>query len=105
MARKKESPQKAAVRELMRSYPKENDIRIKNGADVNSVMRDMMSVNLEDALDEELDEELCYSKYDYRNKDMNNSRNGHSKKTCTPAIETWMLQSHATATASMSPSP
>ncbi len=35
--------------------------------DVNSIMRDMMSVLLEGALDEELDEELGYSKYDYRN--------------------------------------
>ena len=81
MARKNESPQKAAMREMMRSYLKDNDISIKNGTDVNAVMRDMMSVILEDALDEELDEELGYSKYDYRNKDTDNSRNGHSKKT------------------------
>ena len=32
-------------------------------------------------MDEELDEELGYSKYDYRNKDTDNSRNGHSTKT------------------------
>ena len=44
-------------------------------------MRDMMSVLLEGALDEELDEELSYSKYDYRNKETDNSRNGHSQKT------------------------
>ena len=44
-------------------------------------MRDMMSVLLEGVLDEEFDEELGYSKYDYRNKDTDNSRNGHSKKT------------------------
>ena len=44
-------------------------------------MRDMMSVILEGALDEELNEELGYSRYDYRNKDTNNSRNGYSKKT------------------------
>ena len=81
MARKNESPQKAAMREMMRSYLKDNDIRIKNGTDVNAVMRDMMSVILEDVLDEELDEELGYSKYDYRNKDTDHSRNGHSKKT------------------------
>ena len=81
MARKNESPQKAAMREMMRSYLKDNDIRIKNGTDVNAVMRDMMSVILEDVLDEELDQELGYSKYDYRNKDTDNSRNGHSKKT------------------------
>ena len=81
MARKNDSPQKVAMREMMRDYLKKNDISIKNGTDVNAVMRDMMSVLLEGALDEELDEELGYSKYDYRNKDTENSRNGHSQKT------------------------
>ncbi len=81
MARKNERPQKAAMTEMMRGYLKDNDISIKNGTDVNSVMRDLMSVLLEGVLDEELDEELGYSKYDYRSKDTNNSRNGHSKKT------------------------
>ena len=81
MAGKNESPQKAAMRKMMHSYLKENNINIKDGTDVNAVMRDMMSVILEDVLDQELDEELGYSKYDYRNKDTNNSRNGHSQKT------------------------
>ena len=81
MARRKERPQKAAMREMMRGYLKENDIRIKDGTDVNTIMRDMMSIILEGALDEELDEELGYSRYDYRNKDTDNSRNGHSSKT------------------------
>lgn len=81
MTRKNENPQKAAMREMMRNYLKNNDISIKNGTDVKSVMRDMMSILLEGALDEELNEELGYSKYDYRNKDTNNSRNGHSQKT------------------------
>ena len=35
----------------------------------------------EGALDEKLNEELVYSKYDYKNKSTDNSRNGHSKKT------------------------
>ena len=81
MARRKDSPQKAAMREMMRDYLKNNDISIKDGTDVNSIMRDMMSVLLEGALDEELDEELGYFKYDYRNKETDNSRNGHSRKT------------------------
>lgn len=34
MARKKDSPQKAAMREMMRDYLKNNDISIKNGTDV-----------------------------------------------------------------------
>ena len=69
------------MREMMRDYLKNNDISIKDGTDVNGIMRDMMSVLLEGALDEELDEELGYSKYDYRNKETDNSRNGHSSKT------------------------
>ena len=40
-----------------------------------------MSVLLEGALDDELNKELGYFKYDYRNKETDNSRNGHSKKT------------------------
>lgn len=81
MARKKDSPQKAALREMMGNYLKENNVTVKDGTDVNSIMRDMMSIILEGALDQEMDEELGYSKYDYRNKDTDNSRNGHSQKT------------------------
>ena len=81
MVRKKESPQKAAIREMMRDYLKNNDISIKDGTDINSIMCDMMFVLLEGALDEEPNEELGYSKYDYRNKETDNSRNGHSRKT------------------------
>lgn len=81
MARKKDSPQKAALRELMGNYLKENNVKVKDGTDVNSIMRDMMFIILEGALDQELDEELGYSKYNYRNKETDNSRNGHSQKT------------------------
>lgn len=60
---------------------KENNVKVKDGTDVNSIMRDMMSIILEGALDQEMDEELGYSKYDYHNKETDNSRNGHSQKT------------------------
>lgn len=69
------------MRELMSGYLKQNNVKIKDGTDVNAIMRDMMSVILEGALDEEMNEELGYSKYDYRNKETDNSRNGHSQKT------------------------
>lgn len=39
MARKNDSPQKAAMRKMMQEYLKNNDINIKSGTDVNSVMR------------------------------------------------------------------
>lgn len=81
MARRKrnESPERQALREMMAGYLKENPV--KDGRDVNSIMREMMSVILEGALDGELDDELGYSKYDYKNKETTNSRNGYSKKT------------------------
>ena len=79
--RKSDSPQKAALREMMGNFMKENDIHVKDGTDVNSIMRDMMSIILEGTLDAEMDEELGYSKYDYKNKGTKNSRNGYSSKT------------------------
>lgn len=77
--RRNESPERQALREMMEGYLKENPV--KDGKDVNSIMREMMSVILEGTLDGELDDELGYSKYDYKNKDTSNSRNGYSKKT------------------------
>ena len=35
MARKKDSPQKAALREMMGNYLKENNVKVKDGTDVN----------------------------------------------------------------------
>ena len=55
MARKKDTPQKAALREMMGNYLKENNVKVKDGTDVNSIMRDMMSIILEGALDQEMD--------------------------------------------------
>ena len=37
------TPQKAALREMMGNYLKENNVKLKDGTDVNSIMRDMMS--------------------------------------------------------------
>lgn len=65
---------------MMGNYLKENNVKVKDGTDGNSIMRDMMSIILEGAPDQKMDEELGYSKYDYRNKETDNSRNGHSQK-------------------------
>jgi len=81
MSRKNESSQKAAMREMMKNYLKDTDLRIQEGSDVKNIMRDMMSVLLEGALYGELDDSLGYNKYDYKNKDTDNNRNGHSNKT------------------------
>ena len=46
MARRKDSPQKAAMREMMRDYLKNNDISIKDGTDVNGIMVNVKSCAL-----------------------------------------------------------
>ena len=52
---------------MMAGYLKDNPV--KNDNDVNSIMREIMSVILEGALDGEPDDELGYSKYDYKKLD------------------------------------
>ena len=41
---KKDTPQKAALREMMSNYLKENNVKVKDGTDVNSIMRDMRTM-------------------------------------------------------------
>ena len=66
---------KEKIRELM------SEMQVKDMNDINSLFKEMIGDILENGLEAELDEELGYSKYDYRNKDTSNSRNGHSSKT------------------------
>ena len=54
---------------------------IKDPADLQAFIKEMMRQVVESSLEGELDEELGYTRYDYRNKETENSRNGHSKKT------------------------
>ena len=42
---RKDSPQKAAFREMMSTHLKDIDVKIKDGTDVDSIMRNMMSVS------------------------------------------------------------
>lgn len=70
---------KAARKEKLRELMSE--MQVKNMNDINSLFKEMVGDILENGLEAELDEELGYSKYDYRNKDTSNSRNGYSTKT------------------------
>jgi transposase-like protein len=54
---------------------------VKDVEDVQELFKELIGTVLEQGLDGELEEELGYTKYDYRNKETVNSRNGHSKKT------------------------
>lgn len=79
MPRSKRTPEeiarKAKVRELMQ------ELDVHDMSDINALFKEFVGDILENGLEAELDDELGYSKYDYRNKETDNSRNGHSRKT------------------------
>ena len=59
---------------------------ITDVAGVQERFKEMVGAVLENSLEGELDEELGYSKYDYRNKETDNSRNGYSEKTLKTSL-------------------
>ncbi len=79
MARSKRRREEIARREKAKELVK--GLNIHDMDDIQSLFKDMVSTILEGGLEAELEEELGYSKYDYRNKETDNSRNGHSQKT------------------------
>ncbi len=83
MPKYKLSPEERAAekerKENLRNIMKGLDV--KSFDDLKDVFKLMVGEMLENGLEGELDDELGYSKYDYRNKDSENSRNGYSKKT------------------------
>lgn len=56
---------------------------IKDLAGVHALVKELTSDFIQEAMDAEVEEELGYSKYDYKNKQTENSRNGSYKKTVT----------------------
>lgn len=52
----------------------------KNMKEFSDMFKDMFAEGMQQALEGELEEELGYSKYDYKNKETENSRNGYGKK-------------------------
>jgi len=72
--------------------PEENERRLKirellqlsnisSMDDIQNLFKETIAEFMENGLEAELEDELGYSKYDYRNKGTENSRNGHSAKT------------------------
>lgn len=53
---------------------------LKTASDVQDMLKDMFGKTLEKMLEAELENELGYSKYNYKDKKTNNSRNGYTKK-------------------------
>ena len=54
--------------------------------DIQNLFKETIAEFMEDGLEIELDDELGYNRYDYRNKNTENSRNGHSSKTLRTSV-------------------
>ncbi len=79
MSRKNRSPEeierRGKIRELLQMGG------VNSMEDIQNLFKETIAEFMENGLDAELEEKLGYSKYDYKNKDTENSRNGHSEKT------------------------
>ena len=76
--RKERSPEEqerwAKIRELLELSG------VSSMTDIRELFKETIAEFMEDGLESELSEELGYSKYDYKHKETENSRNGHSSK-------------------------
>ena len=79
MSAKKITPEQRERRKKIREMLKGTGIETMD--DLQDFYKEIIGGFLEDGLEAELDDELGYSKYDYRSKETDNSRNGYSEKT------------------------
>lgn len=66
-------------KEFIQQFIAENDIR--SARDIEIALKDMMKETLQEMLENELTEQLGYTKYEYSDDEKTNYRNGYSKKT------------------------
>ena len=66
-------------REALKKLVRER--KLKTTEDAEELVKELFGDVIKEMLEAELEEELGYSKHDYRNKETDNSRNGYTKKT------------------------
>ena len=78
--RKLTPERKAFINGLLDHYKPET------AQDVQEMLKDLLGDTLQGMLEGEMEDELGYSKYDYANKETDNSRNGYSKKNVVSSM-------------------
>lgn len=83
MPKYKDSAEVRAAKQSRRNKLREilGAMEVEDMGYLKTLFKEMVGEVLENGLEAELDEELGYSKYDYRSKDTENCRNGYSRKT------------------------
>jgi len=84
MVKRRISPERREQRKKLLEMLQEAGINNVSG--VQDLFKEMVSTVLENGLEAEMEDELGYSKYDYRNKETDNSRNGYSEKTVKTSL-------------------
>lgn len=77
--RRRGTGEEQARRELIREFI--SAANIQSIEDIHELFKEALAGFMEYSLEAELDDELGYKSYDVKNKNTENSRNGHSKKT------------------------
>lgn len=78
--RKVDPERRAFIRSLLAKYEPQD------AGDVQDMLKDLLAETLQEMLEAEMDETLGYSKYDYKSKNTDDSRNGYSQKTVTSSM-------------------
>lgn len=73
--RKLTEERRSLINQLLATY------KTVDAEGVQSMLKDLLGDTLQGMLETELEEELGYSKYDYKSKETDNHRNGYSKKS------------------------
>ena len=79
--RRKMTPERKAFIDSLLEHYQPSDVQ-----DVQEMLKDLLGDTLQGMLEAEMDQKLGYSKYDYQNKDTDDSRNGYSHKTVTSSM-------------------
>lgn len=79
MGKQKITPEQSAFRKQLGELMAGAGINTMK--DIRGLFQEMIGSFVENGLEGELEDQLGYSKYDYGNKETDNSRNGHSEKT------------------------
>ena len=82
--RRNETEEQRARRELISDFLSAANIQSMD--DIQELFKEALAGFMEGSLESELDSELGYEPYDVKNKETDNSRNGHSKKTLRTSV-------------------
>ena len=87
MARKNRSPEETARREKIRELLQMANIGSMD--DIQNLFKETIAEFMENGLEADLDDELGYSKYDYKNKKTDNRQQPQRPQQQNPAHQLW----------------